>query len=380
MTVTELRRRAVALGLGCLLLAPAAAFADAPTAQDRTLAESLFRDAKKLVAAKRYAEACPMLAESQRLDPGGGTLLNLATCHVAAGLTATAWGELSEALATAKRDGRANRVKAAQADIAALEPRLSRLTVVVAVDPSVPTEVDLDGKPLPTVAWGRPFPVDPGPHALKAHAPGRAPFEASVLVLANADQKKIDVPLLAPAVAAVPVVAVAAPPPVALVTPPPGPVTDAPAPPVETDHTARRTAGYVTGAVGVVGLGVGTYLALHAIALRSDSNQGCTPRVHGRGGVAEQRRDHVGESRERRLRRRDCRARGRDLPRGHVVHEGGARRRQGRGVDPAADRGTARVQRLVAGGVLGLFRVPHAQAAEPRAVTSAPAPRRRRRV
>ncbi len=277
MTVTELRRRAVALGLGCLLLAPAAAFADAPTAQDRTLAESLFRDAKKLVAAKRYAEACPMLAESQRLDPGGGTLLNLATCHVAAGLTATAWGELSEALATAKRDGRADRVKAAQADIAALEPRLSRLTVVVAVAPSVPTEVDFDGKPLPTVAWGRPFPVDPGPHALKAHAPGRAPFEASVLVLANADQKKIDVPLLAPAVAAVPVVAVAAPPPVALVTPPPGPVTDAPAPPVETDHTARRTAGYVTGAVGVVGLGVGTYLALHAIALRSDSNQGCTP-------------------------------------------------------------------------------------------------------
>jgi hypothetical protein len=271
MIVNKWHRRAASLLIAGAVLAPGAAFADAPTPQERTLAESLFRDAKKLVAAKKYTEACPMLAESQRLDPGGGTLLNLAACHASLGMTATAWGEFSQALAEAKRDGRADRVKAAETQIAALEPQLARLTVVVHSEETAPTEVELDARPLPSVTWGHPFPVDPGPHVLKEHAPGREPHEEKVDIVARA-QKTVELPPLAPAVAIVPVVA-AIPPPVIVAAPPAADTDASPSDP----HRARRIAGFATGAVGVVGLGVGTYLALHAIALHSDSNQGCTP-------------------------------------------------------------------------------------------------------
>ncbi|MDB4944299.1 MAG: hypothetical protein JWP97_3833 [Labilithrix sp.] len=140
---------------------------------DRQIAQQLFDDGRTLMAERRFAEACPKFAESQRLDPGGGTLLNLALCHEQAGKTATAWSELRDALGQAVKDGRTDRQEIAQAHIDTLAPRLSRLIVEVpsqlaARDPVIL----LDTSRLPVAAWNTPIPVDPGQHRVTVSGPG----------------------------------------------------------------------------------------------------------------------------------------------------------------------------------------------------------------
>src|SRR5262249_15720737 len=136
---------------------------------DVTLAQSLFEEARKLMAQKRYAEACPKLAESQRLDPGGGTLLNLAACHEGEGKTATAWTDYNEALSLARRDNRKEREARARERIAALAPRLPHLTVKVAAAGS-DVKVMVDGTDLGRAAWGTRTAMDPGTHVVVATA------------------------------------------------------------------------------------------------------------------------------------------------------------------------------------------------------------------
>src|SRR6266851_3314192 len=98
-----------------------------PTAVDKSLATELFKEGRALVDQGHVSEGCRKLEESQRLDPGGGTLLNVALCHEKEGRTATAWAEFTEALGIARKDDRPQRIELAQSHIAVLEPTLSRL-------------------------------------------------------------------------------------------------------------------------------------------------------------------------------------------------------------------------------------------------------------
>ena len=82
---------------------------------DRQIAQSLFDEGRILLEADRPREACPKFAESQRLDPGGGTLLNLALCLELSGKTGSAWARYQEARAIAARDGRKDREEFARA-------------------------------------------------------------------------------------------------------------------------------------------------------------------------------------------------------------------------------------------------------------------------
>jgi hypothetical protein len=161
------------------------------------LAETLYREGRRLASEQRYAEAVAKLSESYRIDPGVGTLLALAVCHEAQGRLATAWVEFSDAMRAAQRDKRDDRVQLAREHLAQIEPKLSRLTIAVAPQAaSTDLELRLDGVRIGPAAQGVALPVDPGRHQVEASAKGRLSFSQEVVIGPNADQRVIVVPAL----------------------------------------------------------------------------------------------------------------------------------------------------------------------------------------
>lgn len=241
-----------------------------PDASTRALAETMFADARELMDAGRYAEACPKFAESQRLDPAGGTVLNLARCHEKMGLLATAWSGYREAAALARAEKRADRLKFAEQRIKALTPELPRLTVQVPEPSRLPgLVVSVQGAAIGEAAWGTALPVDPGKLVVRVTAPGRAPTEIEV-TLAPKERKEVTIPLLESVPEAPRPAPVAPQPPAPAPAPVPAPVAD----PTE-DRAGTPWLGWAIGAVGVIGVGVGTYSGLRAISLRSESDTEC---------------------------------------------------------------------------------------------------------
>jgi len=250
-----------------------AALAWSPTAraqsdQDKGVATVLFEDARALLSQGKVGEACRKLEESRRLDPVPGTVLNLASCHEREGLTASALAEFREARRMAERDHRDDRVAFATEHMKALEPKLSMLVIVVGPDADRPDlSVTRDGVALGRAVWGTRIPVDPGTHVVEASAPGKTPQRVEVRVGPDGDVQTASLgalqdepaPPVAPTPAPVPPLIVAPPPPV---TPPPR----IEPPPPRAGLSTRRTVALVTGAAGLVGLGLGSYFGLTAIS------------------------------------------------------------------------------------------------------------------
>ena len=244
--------------------APRSALAE-PTAADKAAAETLFVDARKLLAAGKYQEACKALAESQRLDPGVGTLLNLGRCYEKLGRTASAWSTYREAAAAARAANQGAREKNARHAADALEPKLPKLTVVVTGAETNPRlEVRRDGALVPSSMWGMAVAIDPGDHLFEASAPGSKPWRTQVVAEAG---KPITVTV--PALEPDPKAAVAARTPV---TAKPA-KTEAPAAPARVPPPAsapasglggQRVVALVVGGAGLVGTAVGGYFAMRA--------------------------------------------------------------------------------------------------------------------
>ncbi len=239
-----------------LLVATTRATAE-PTAQERGLADTLFRDAKAMVTAGNVGPACLKFAESQRLDPQVGTLLYLATCHQQEGKTASAWVEFNDAAHAAHAAGQADRETMARSRAVALEPKLSHLTVRIAkaVDAQA---VKVDGLPLNTSAWGASFPVDPGKHVVEASAPARTSWRKD-MVLDAGSQTVIDIPELAPADPG--------PKPAIVVLPSPAPEQ----PVAPQDDGGRRTFGFVALGIGGAGLVTGSIFGVLALDAKNQA-------------------------------------------------------------------------------------------------------------
>jgi hypothetical protein len=170
----------------------------APTPEDVALSEALFREGKTLLQERKFDLACPKLAESQRLDPAGGTLVTLGLCYEGAGKLASAWVVFGEALAAAERDKRADRIKLAKEHVVALEKRLSYLTIELAPEGIGVADFTLtrDGANVNRAALGTASAVDPGKHVITVTAPGFIPYTADVEIGAENDRKKVVIPPL----------------------------------------------------------------------------------------------------------------------------------------------------------------------------------------
>lgn len=221
------------------LLAPGQALAQDPSA--KASAVQLFDEADKLMLAGKTAAACPKYAASMKLDPQLGALLHLADCYAKNGQIASAWGSFREAEEMARMRGD-ERAQLAREQAALLEPRLSRLTINVASDATLSgLEVRLDGSPVTQGAWGVATPIDPGSHGIEARAPGYEAWSSSIDVTGEAQQVRVEVPLLT-----------------AKREPAAGLGATAPIQ-VRLDDTGStiRTLGWVSAGVGVVALGLG---------------------------------------------------------------------------------------------------------------------------
>lgn len=179
-----------------IVLCSARAAAQAP-AESAAVARELFDQARALLAEKDFAHACPKFEEAMRLDPGGGTILNLALCNELRGKTETAWALYDEAGRWARRDGRADREQFALEHRAALERKLARLVVVLESGAKVPgLSVRRNGVPLGEASLGEALPVDAGEHTVEAHAPGKKPLRLTVR-LRDGAVRTVSIPALA---------------------------------------------------------------------------------------------------------------------------------------------------------------------------------------
>jgi hypothetical protein len=249
---------------------------------DKVAAEALFEQGRSLVAEGKFAEACPRFADSQRLDPSPGTLLNLASCYEKLGRTATAWATYREAASAANAAGRAEYVTSAQRHADSLAPRLAKLTATIA-QPVDGLLVKRDGVEVTRAEWGVPIPIDSGSHTLDASAPGYKPWSSAVDVAKDGAQVSVTVPALEAA-------PVQAPPPAPVQPAPPPAPSPAPVAPADTSTgSSQRILGVVVGSAGILGLGASAVFAVVAKNKYNDSLQNCptNPDVCNKTGVSQ---------------------------------------------------------------------------------------------
>jgi hypothetical protein len=205
------------------------AFAGEESASDK--ADRLFREGREAMKRGNPAQACPKFAESQRLDPAPGTLINLSECEEVLGKLTEAWRHIQQAAQQLPKDD--DRLPIAREQAESLDRRIPRLTVTLRANAPASSVIMLDG--TERVTPGTTIVVDPGSHVVAVSARGYRTTMASVRV-AESERAQISV----------------APEPMSADTPPALP---------SAPGSTRKILGWTLGAVGVAGLVTGGVLA-----------------------------------------------------------------------------------------------------------------------
>ncbi len=236
---------------------------------DLATAQALFDEARALSEQGHFTEACPKLEESQRLDPGLGTQLNLADCYEHLGKLASAWALFVAVESTARRNNDERRTTFAHARTLALAPRLSRLRILVAPQ-EAEVSVTRDRVGIGKAQWGVALPIDPGVYFITARATERQSWSVQVEVREPGQELLVRIPELAPAAPSAAASASAA---------PPSSATSPGGSPAPWSGREKLAAGLAAGGVLAVGTGVVLGLvALHkyrAVAAGCDDDGAC---------------------------------------------------------------------------------------------------------
>ena len=258
-----------------LLLAGAfALFAPNALAQDNAAAVvALFNEGKQLMAQGKVADACPKFLASYTLEARIGTLMNLANCYETNGQTATAWAKYTEAISLATKQGEKERADYAREHAAALEPKLSKLTVTIGTQ-AQGFEVKKDGTLMNAAMFGLALPVDPGDHKIEASAPGKKTWSTVINIGKSADKKTATIPALEDE-SKVAVAPVPAPAPETKPAPPVAKTETAPAQPAESPKEASKGSPLKIAGLVIAGVGVGSVFGINALGKKSDSDAHC---------------------------------------------------------------------------------------------------------
>jgi hypothetical protein len=177
-------------------IAPSLVFAQPTGAQ----AETLFERGRELMLRQQYVEACTSFEASQKLEASTATLVNLADCRERNSQLATAWGLYLQAERELRAVTDANGVKLRElvkTRAAALEPRLSKLTINVPPTSQIPQlEIIRDNDRVEPGAWNQPLPVDGATLKISARAPERREWSTTVTIGVERDAQVVDIPAL----------------------------------------------------------------------------------------------------------------------------------------------------------------------------------------
>lgn len=242
----------IALSMGAFA-APSVALSEPAKGAAPTPGEKLFREGREAMDRKELAVACAKFRESYELEHVVTSLLNEADCEEKRGRLATSYRLWQEGRSKADDDATKSftdgRVKA-------LAPRVPTLKVLVASAKAKNAVVSLDGVAM---AAGESVPVDPGDHVLEARAPG---FEPETRRISVAEGKSSEETMLATPVASATI---------GEVEPSNEPGPSAPA--KSSKGSKLKTAGFIVGGVGVVG--IATFGVTGAMILAKKGDKSC---------------------------------------------------------------------------------------------------------
>ncbi len=184
--------------LGATTLATPAAAQQISDA-DRKAARDLFTDGAALQAAGKNAEALDKFQKSIAVYPAPTTALRIAQCKAALNRLVEATEDYRAIINTALPPGSPAAYQQAkdqaQVELAALDPQVPRVKIIVTPDRIPGLQVTVDGQPMNAALVGVARPIDPGNHRVTASAPGYQPGEASVVVTKSAQIPEVRIAL-----------------------------------------------------------------------------------------------------------------------------------------------------------------------------------------